>query len=168
MNARKRKPLPEELDDELLLVSAIEYILHYGGQEFLELIAHIKEGSTKAFVRETKMKLDLRMVELDAPTTEEGDELIDFMESPAPAPDHIFANEETKQLLGWIIDTLSPQEADIVRRRFGMQGHQPHTLEEIGQFYHVTRERIRQIEANALRKLKYKLGRDGLSLQSFI
>ncbi len=168
MNARKRNPSPEELDDELLLVSAIEYILHYGGKEFLELIAHIKEGSTKTLVRETKMKLDLYMVELDAPTTEEGDELVDFMESPDPTPDQLFANEETRRLMGWIVDTLKPQEADIIRRRYGMQGHQPQTLEEIGYVYQVTRERIRQIEANALRKLKYKLGRDGLSLQSFI
>jgi RNA polymerase sigma factor (sigma-70 family) len=167
MNARKRKLTPEELQDELLLVTAIDYILHHGGKEFLKLIAHIKEGSTKELVRSTKMKLDLRMVELDAPTTEEGDELVDFMESPAPSPDQLFANEETKQLLGWIIDTLKPQEADIVRRRYGMQGYQPQTLEEIGYVYGVTRERIRQVEANALRKLKHKLGREGLSLQSF-
>lgn len=54
-----------------------------------------------------------------------------------------------------VLDTLSEREAGVVRLRFGLTDGQPRTLDEIGQVYGVTRERIRQIEAKALRKLKH-------------
>ena len=48
---------------------------------------------------------------------------------------------------------LTDREQEVITLRFGLDGNQPHTLEEVGQMFHVTRERIRQIEAKALRKL---------------
>lgn len=54
-----------------------------------------------------------------------------------------------------ILDTLSEREADILRYRFGMKGDRPHTLEEIGQIYGLTRERVRQLEDKAMRKLRH-------------
>jgi len=54
-----------------------------------------------------------------------------------------------------ILDTLSPREASVLRLRFGIDCETDHTLEEVGKIFNVTRERIRQIEAKALRKLRH-------------
>lgn len=54
-----------------------------------------------------------------------------------------------------VLDTLGEREADILRYRFGMKGDRPHTLEEIGQIYGLTRERVRQLEDKAMRKLRH-------------
>ena len=54
-----------------------------------------------------------------------------------------------------VVDTLSPKEQTILRKRFGIDDGIPRTLEEVGKEYEVTRERIRQIEAKALRKLRH-------------
>ena len=53
-----------------------------------------------------------------------------------------------------VLETLTPKEADVIRCRFGLDNIEPMTLEELGQKYHVTRERIRQIEAKALKKMR--------------
>jgi RNA polymerase primary sigma factor len=54
-----------------------------------------------------------------------------------------------------LLRTLTPREAQVIRMRFGMDGGREHTLEEVGQHFAVTRERIRQIETQALRKLRH-------------
>ena len=53
-----------------------------------------------------------------------------------------------------VLDTLAPREKKVLILRFGLEDGRPRTLEEVGQIFHVTRERIRQIEAKALRKLR--------------
>jgi len=55
--------------------------------------------------------------------------------------------------LGKLLQTLTEREAQILKLRFGLEGSHPHTLEEVGKRFHVTRERIRQIEGKALNKL---------------
>ncbi|MGB7435366.1 MAG: sigma-70 family RNA polymerase sigma factor, partial [Candidatus Acidiferrum sp.] len=60
-----------------------------------------------------------------------------------------------KEQLDNVLKTLSPREEKIIRMRFGMEDGSEHTLEEVGQTFSVTRERIRQIEAKALRKLRH-------------
>ena len=60
-----------------------------------------------------------------------------------------------KELLWEVLDTLTPREAKVLRLRFGLDDGNPRTLEEVGKEFHVTRERIRQIEAKALRKLRH-------------
>ena len=64
-------------------------------------------------------------------------------------------NSMAKEELEDVLSTLTPKENNIVRLRFGFYDGQPKTLEEIGQMYNVNRERIRQILAKALRKLRY-------------
>jgi RNA polymerase primary sigma factor len=69
------------------------------------------------------------------------------------------ASEELKVIIGEALTTLTPREEKILRLRFGLGGAQPHTLEEIGQRIDLTRERVRQIELGALRKLQHPIRR---------
>ena len=62
---------------------------------------------------------------------------------------------DTLNTVNAVLDTLSEREADILSYRFGMKGDRPHTLEEIGQIYGLTRERVRQLEDKAMRKLRH-------------
>ena len=65
------------------------------------------------------------------------------------------ASELLREDLAEVLCTLSPRERDVLRLRFGMDDGRQRTLEEVGQLFGVTRERIRQIEAKALRKLRH-------------
>lgn len=71
-----------------------------------------------------------------------------------PAPDEAILKDEVKQMLNDILITLKPREEKVIKLRFGLDGNEPHTLEETAQRFAVTRERVRQIEAKALRKLR--------------
>jgi len=96
-------------------------------------------------------------ISLETPIGEEGDSpLSDLIEdraqiSPAEAVMSANVQERTAQVLR----TLSPREEKIIRMRFGIEDGSEHTLEEVGRAFSVTRERIRQIEAKALRKLRH-------------
>jgi RNA polymerase primary sigma factor len=96
-------------------------------------------------------------ISLQTPVGEEeesnlGDFLVDSrMVSPSDAVINLNLREQTAEVL----KTLSPREEKIVKMRFGLQDGSEHTLEEVGQHFAVTRERIRQIEAKALRKLRH-------------
>lgn len=74
---------------------------------------------------------------------------------PGPGPDIGAWHSELKRLLDSRLAELDPRQARVLRLRFGMDGHDEHTLEEVGQLYGVTRERIRQIEAKALKILAH-------------
>jgi RNA polymerase primary sigma factor len=87
---------------------------------------------------------------------EEGSRLVDYLQdttsvSPADAIVRVNLKEKTAEIL----HTLTPREEKIIKLRFGLEDGSEHTLEEVGQEFHVTRERIRQIEAKALRKLRH-------------
>ena len=100
-------------------------------------------------------------VSIDAPLGHEGDDpLKDFIpdRGVASALDHV-ASEELKVIIGEALTMLTPREEKILRLRFGLGGAQPHTLEEIGQRIDLTRERVRQIELGALRKLQHPIRR---------
>ena len=62
-----------------------------------------------------------------------------------------------KKKLSGLLDTLTEKEGEVLRMRFGLDGQDTHTLEELGKKFNVTRERIRQIEIRALRKLKHPM-----------
>jgi RNA polymerase primary sigma factor len=80
----------------------------------------------------------------------------DFIEDKdADAPIKTVASELLREDLAEVLCTLSPRERDVLRLRFGMDDGRQRTLEEVGQLFGVTRERIRQIEAKALRKLRH-------------
>ena len=95
-------------------------------------------------------------VSLETPIGEEEDShLGDFIpDDSAPAPsDAAFYSLQREQLME-VLGTLSDREKNVICLRYGLDGGRSYTLEEVGSIYHVTRERIRQIEAKALRKLR--------------
>jgi len=94
---------------------------------------------------------------LDTPIGEEGNShLGDFVEDrTSPAPTEVAAQELLKEQLDRVLDELTPREKRVLQLRFGLKDGHARTLEEVGQEFSVTRERIRQIEAKALRKLRH-------------
>ncbi len=96
-------------------------------------------------------------ISLETPIGEEGDShLVDFIkDSAALAPDEAAINVNLREQTGQVLRTLTPREEKIMRMRFGLEDGSEHTLEEVGRAFAVTRERIRQIEAKALRKLRH-------------
>ncbi len=94
---------------------------------------------------------------LDTPVGDEEDTSIgSFVEDErTPGPADATSNAMLAEALKEILDTLTEREADVLRMRFGMYDGRTHTLEEVGQNFHVTRERIRQIENKAIRKLRH-------------
>ena len=107
-------------------------------------------------VREIQ-KVAQEPVSLETPIGEEEDShLGDFIEDEdAPAPDEAASYILLKEQLEEVLETLTPREAKVLRLRFGLDDGRSRTLEEVGQDFGVTRERIRQIEAKALRKLRH-------------
>jgi RNA polymerase primary sigma factor len=103
------------------------------------------------------MKIAQEPVSLETPIGEEEDShLGDFIEDQdAPAPADAASFMLLKEQLEEVLDTLTPREEKVLRLRFGLDDGRARTLEEVGQSFGVTRERIRQIEAKALRKLRH-------------
>ena len=103
------------------------------------------------------MRISQDPVSLETPIGEEEDShLGDFIpDELAPAPAEVASQALLKEQLDEVLDTLTEREKKVVRLRFGLEDGRPHTLEEVGQQFQVTRERIRQIEAKALRKLRH-------------
>ena len=103
------------------------------------------------------MKIAQEPVSLETPIGEEEDShLGDFIEDhDAPAPADAASFLLLKEQLEEVLDTLTPREEKVLRLRFGLDDGRARTLEEVGQNFGVTRERIRQIEAKALRKLRH-------------
>jgi RNA polymerase primary sigma factor len=98
-----------------------------------------------------------RHVSMDAPLTpgEEGN-MYDVMLSPdSPSPDKGLIHESLRKEIERALSTLTYREASIVRLYFGLNGKHPHTLEEIGEAFSLTRERVRQIKEKAIKRLKH-------------
>ncbi len=96
-------------------------------------------------------------ISLDTPIGEEEDsKMADVIEDEsARSPIDVTAQNMLREQLLAVIDTLAPREQEVIRQRYGLKDGKPKTLEEVGKEFKVTRERIRQIEAKALRKLKH-------------
>ncbi|MBV8883684.1 MAG: RNA polymerase sigma factor RpoD [Chroococcidiopsidaceae cyanobacterium CP_BM_RX_35] len=95
-------------------------------------------------------------ISLETPIGKEEDSRLgDFIESDGETPEDQVAKNLLREDLEKVLDSLSPRERDVLRLRYGLDDGRMKTLEEIGQIFNVTRERIRQIEAKALRKLRH-------------
>jgi RNA polymerase primary sigma factor len=124
-----REPLPEELAAEMdLEIKKVNYIL----------------------------KISQDIVSLEAPVgTEEDSKLSDFIEDEAAvSPFETAHRKMIKENIGGLLEYLSAREQKIIKMRFGIEDGIPHTLEEVGREFNVTRERIRQIEGKVLEKLR--------------
>ncbi|MDD5795810.1 MAG: RNA polymerase sigma factor RpoD [Oscillospiraceae bacterium] len=103
------------------------------------------------------MRVAQEPVSLETPIGEEEDShLGDFIpDNDAPAPADAASHTMLREQLSDVLDTLTPREEKVLRLRFGLEDGRSRTLEEVGKEFNVTRERIRQIEAKALRKLRH-------------
>ena len=103
------------------------------------------------------MKNAGRHVSMDAPLIEgEDSNLYDVLRSgESPNPDRKLIHESLRVEISRALDTLTPREADVVKLYFGLGEHQPMTLEEIGETFDLTRERVRQIKEKSIRRLKH-------------
>jgi RNA polymerase primary sigma factor len=103
------------------------------------------------------LKIAQQPISLDSPVGEEGDSQVgDFLQDTAGvSPAEAMISVDLKKQTAHVLRTLNPREERIIKMRFGLIDGSEHTLEEVGQDFQVTRERIRQIEAKALRKLRH-------------
>ena len=116
----------------------------------------VEMGMPVEKVREI-MKISQDPVSLEMPIGEEEDShLGDFIEDDSnPAPSDAAAQQLLSEHLAEVLHTLTPREEQVLNLRFGLTDGRSRTLEEVGREFHITRERIRQIEAKALRKLRH-------------
>ncbi|MGD2087409.1 MAG: RNA polymerase sigma factor RpoD [Candidatus Aminicenantes bacterium] len=103
------------------------------------------------------LKIAQEPISLETPVGDDDSHLRDFLEDVKTAsPPEMVSKMNLREQLGHVLSTLTEREAKVIEMRFGLRDGNEHTLEEVGQEFQVTRERIRQIEAKALRKLKKK------------
>ena len=128
----------------------------FGREPSMEEIAEKMELT--AFEVADVMKTSARHLSLDEPfKEEEGNSLLDVIESDRYAPPDDNLMQESLQVeVDKVLSTLKPREAEIIRLYFGLDGDRPLTLEEIGEHFKLTRERVRQIKEKALRRLRHR------------
>ncbi len=131
-------------------------LLHENGKEPTEEMIAEKMELPVERVREI-MRVAQEPVSMETPIgPEEDSRLMDFIrDEEALAPDEAALKSITNEDIDAVLKTLLPREEQVIRLRFGLQDGRCHTLEEVGTKFEVTRERIRQIEAKALRKLRH-------------
>ena len=138
------------------LIRTSRHLLQQLGREpTVEEIAHEMEIPVEKVVEIQKIAQD--PVSLETPIGEEDDShLGDFIQDDdSPAPQDSAAYTLLREQLEDVMNTLTPREAKVLKLRFGLEDGKARTLEEVGREFMVTRERIRQIEAKALRKLRH-------------
>lgn len=135
--ANQRPPTPEEIAKELDMT-----------------ISDVKESLKNAG----------RHVSMDAPLIDgEDSNLYDVLRSgESPNPDRALLHESLRTEIERALETLTPRESDVVRLYFGLADQHPMTLEEIGETFDLTRERVRQIKERALRRLRKSVNRNAL------
>jgi RNA polymerase primary sigma factor len=138
-----------------LIRTSRQLVQEYGREPTSEEIAK-RMDIPVAKVRKV-LKIAQEPISLETPIGEEEDShLGDFIEDRAVvSPAEAVINLNLKEQTSMVLKTLTPREEKVVKMRFGLEDGSEHTLEEVGQSFAVTRERIRQIEAKALRKLRH-------------
>ncbi len=149
-----------------LLRATRQLVQELGHEPSVEEIAH-RMDVPAAKVRRVQ-KIAQHPISLETPIGEdEGSKLIDYIQdSTGVSPTEAMIKVNLKEKTAEVLRTLNPREEKIIRMRFGLEDGSQHTLEEVGLAFRVTRERIRQIEAKALRKLRHPSR--SRSLRSFV
>ncbi len=129
----------------------------------------IAESLDKPVADVTKMlRLNERITSVDTPIGSDNDKaLLDIIaDEKGSGPEEELQDKDIKDnIVQWLND-LNPKQREVLARRFGLLGYEPSTLEDVGAEIGLTRERVRQIQVEALRRLKDMLGHQGLSLES--
>ena len=149
--------IPVHMVETIHKVSRVsrQLLQEYGHEATADEIAEVM-GVSAEKVREI-MKIAQDPVSLETPIGEEEDShLGDFIEDvDSPAPAEAASYTLLREQLAEVLHTLSPREEQVLKLRFGLEDGRTRTLEEVGKEFNITRERIRQIEAKALRKLRH-------------
>ena len=126
------------------------------GREPTEDEISLETGFTTEKIRKI-LKIAQEPISLETPVGDDDSHLRDFLEDiKTTSPPEVISQINLKEQLELVLSSLTEREAKVIEMRFGLSNGNEHTLEEVGQEFQVTRERIRQIEAKALRKLKKK------------
>lgn len=145
-----------ETINKIMMVSK-ELVQEYGREPFPEEIAE-RIGFPLDKVRKV-LKITKEPVSLEMPINDDEDQhLADFIEDKeVGTPQEMIIHYDLLEQLNTVLATLTPREEKVLRMRFGLGEKTDYTLEEVGQVFKVTRERVRQIEAKALKKLKHPI-----------
>ena len=119
------------------------------------------------------MLLAQDVISLNTPITNKGEmqdmdtELGDFIEDPSPTPEEeAMITNRREVIASYLQKYLSPREQKVIILRFGLESGQPMTLEEVGREYGITRERVRQVEAKAIRKLRFRFAKNKITWEN--
>jgi RNA polymerase primary sigma factor len=154
-----RDPTPEEMVLEMGLLEPEEAVEITKGMEEKKSLDPSLEHKWRKMVQRihTIAQFDKELLSLDAKLNpEESISLIDrIIDTKNPEPIEVVEHNELRGNLKHAMDILNDRERQVIEMRYGLRGNKAHTLEELGKHLQVTRERIRQIEAKALRKLRH-------------
>ncbi len=150
--------LPLNRENELVLIEKARKLVQTGKTEDSEIreIARMLNMEEDHVAELVNISRDL--VSLEAPVYSEKDSssLGDFVEDAGyKHPEEVVIHDSLKEDINKILATLSEKEAEIIQYRFGLNGRNPLSLKEIGERYHLTKERIRQIEKKALKRMQH-------------
>jgi RNA polymerase nonessential primary-like sigma factor len=111
------------------------------------------------------LELNERVTSVDIPIGRSGDKTVveTIADESGGGPEEMLEEVEIAQEIENLLDQLSEKQSEVLARRFGLRGHDPQTLEEVGQAVGLTRERVRQIQVESLRKLRVLMMREGLN-----
>jgi RNA polymerase primary sigma factor len=156
-----REPSPEEVALEMNLLSQEDKVAYEEAIATGEVVDPALERKLRRAASKVRriMRVAQEPMSLETPIgSEENSYLGDFIEDESlPGPVDATSRQLLKEQMSDILDSLSDRERKVLEMRFGLKDGQGRTLEEVGQEFGVTRERIRQIEAKALRKLRHPI-----------
>ncbi len=150
--------LPLNRANELVQIEKMRKTLHTetGSEPELEEIAKSLDMDKEHVVDLINISRDLISLETPVYTEKDSSVLGEFIEDKNyRSPDEIVIEKSLKEDINNVLKTLTPKEADIIKYRFGLDGRRPMSLKEIGNKYNLTKERIRQIEKKALKRLQH-------------
>lgn len=162
LNHRRNIRVPVHVSETMLKIKRVkkEYLNQYGEEAPIEYIATVLQIPEPKIESVMQVFKNIESVSLNSIVSNDNNkddsELIDYMKdtNAESLEDVVIASETNRRLLKIMEEILTEKECNIVKLRFGIEDGHPRTLQEVGTIYGLTRERIRQIEKNAIRKLR--------------
>lgn len=162
LNHRRNIRVPVHVSETMLKIKRVkkEYLNQYGEEAPIEYIATILQIPEPKIESVMQVFRNIESVSLNSIVSNDNNkddsELIDYMKdtNAESLEDVVIASETNRRLLKIMEEILTEKECNIVKLRFGIEDEHPRTLQEVGTIYGLTRERIRQIDKNAIRKLR--------------